>query len=210
MKAPVQEKAQRVLAPQGTHVARIVRLIDIGTIPTEWQGEARMTHKIWLDFELVDETYKFKDGEDEKPFVLGRKYTFSMSEKASLRKIIEGIIGASLLEQEAVAFDVEQIVGKACLVNIKHNQVGDKTYANIETAAPLMKGQKAKEAFNPIVTLTYENWDEDTFTSLPDFIKEMIESSKEYKRMKSPVPLNKNATPLEYPKDEINPEDIPF
>ncbi|MEY4385808.1 MAG: hypothetical protein RLY20_1091 [Verrucomicrobiota bacterium] len=39
-----------------------------------------------------------------------------------------------------MGFDVESIIGTNCLLNIQHNQVSDKTYANVVSIMPLVKG----------------------------------------------------------------------
>jgi hypothetical protein len=39
-----------------------------------------------------------------------------------------------------MGFDVESMIGRNCLLNVTHNQVGDKTYANVASVNPLMKG----------------------------------------------------------------------
>lgn len=213
--APKQESKPRVLPPQGTHIARVIRLIELGTQKVEWKGEEKEQYKIWLDFELVDKTHVFKEGEDPKPFVVGSKLTFSMGSKANLRKIVEGIIGVSLLDHEAEAFDIEQLLGKACLVNIKNVTKNDKTYTNIETTTPLMEGMTAREAFNPITKLTFTSWSEEIFESLPNFLKDQITASPQFKRMKNPKPVQKAKPDLtpNNPSEEdegINISDIPF
>lgn len=177
---PPKSQSNRVLAPEGTHIARVTKLIELGTQESEWMGEKKRLYKIWLDFELLEETHSFKEGEEAKPFVVGSKYTFSMGSKANLRKIVEGIIGKTLLDHEAEGFDIEQILNEPCLINVKRTVKGDKTYTNIETTAPLMKGMVAKEAYNPIQKLTFEQWSKDLFESLPNFLKEQITTSPEY------------------------------
>lgn len=210
--APKSESKPRVLPPQGTHIARVIRFIELGTQKVEWQGQEKEQYKIWLDFELVDKTHVFKEGEEPKPFVVGSKLTFSMGSKANLRKIVEGIIGVGLLDHEAEAFDIEQLLGKACLVNIKNVTKNDKTYTNIDTTTPLMEGMVAKEAFNPITKLSFGEWNQELFDSLPNFLKEAITVSPEYNRMKNPkeVKPKKDALVVEYPSDGINVADIPF
>lgn len=210
--APKSELKPRVLPPQGTHIARVIRFIELGTQKVEWMGEEKKQYKIWLDFELVDKTHVFKEGEEPKPFVVGSKLTFSMGSKANLRKIVEGIIGVSLLDHEAEAFDIEQLLGKACLVNIKNVTKNDKTYTNIDTTTPLMEGMIAKEAFNPITKLSFTSWNDELFTNLPSFLKDAITTSPEYDRMKNPKPVKpaKEIPVVEYPSDGINIDDIPF
>lgn len=193
-------QAQRPIPPEGTHVARVTRIIHIGTIPDTYQGEEKESNKVDITWELLDETYVFKEGEDAKPFVVSQEYTLSMGEKANLRKIVEGMIGKKLQQDDADSFDITSLINQPCLLVVQHktSKTSGNIYPVVVSASQLMKGQVAKEAFNSTEVLTYGDWSEEYFQSLPDFIKEKMMSSKEYKAMKS------------YNPDGINPDDIPF
>lgn len=196
------KSTEKVLAPAGTHKARCVGLIQIGTVPVEWQGEVKQLEKIRLTFELPEELHKFKEEEEEKPVVISQEYTLSMGEKSNLRPIIEGIIGTALLQNEAESFDVETILGMPCLLSIKH-KVSEKTknkFAVVDTTAPLMKGMTVPEAINPIKVLTYERWNQEEFDKLPSFIQDKMKTSKQYIEKFGTQPTT----------DDIGAGDIPF
>lgn len=181
MKAPKQV-SNFTIAPEGNHVAICYQLIHIGTIPEEYMGEMKEMNKIRLTFELCDEKKVFKEGEDQKPLVISQEYTLSMGAKANLRKLVEGIIGTSLIDDEAFDFDVDNILGKACLLNIKHKtSKAGNVRAEIATATPLHKSMIPPTQYNDTKMLTYENWDQSYFDSLPEFMREKMETSKEYK-----------------------------
>lgn len=185
-------------APQGTHMARCYQLLQIGTIPEEYMGEMKELPKIRLMFELPEETKVFKEGDEPKPIVISQEYTLSMGQKANLRKLIEGMIGTTLSDGEASAFDVESLIGMPCLLNIKHNTSKKGTiYSVIASASPLMKSQKAPEQVSASKVLTYDNFDQETFNALPDFIKEKMKISSEYKEKFGLV-------------DDVKAEEIPF
>lgn len=180
-----QSQSNRVHISEGTHIARCVSLIHVGTIPGEYMGEAKLFNKIRLTFEFPDELHTFKEGEDAKPIVLSQEYTLSMAPKSKLLPLVEGMIGTSLPEEEAYNFDHETLVGMECLVSIKHKTSKKGTvYPIIASTSRLMKGQTCKEAYNPYKILTYEKWDEAYFQSLPDFIKAAMMTSAEYKKLK--------------------------
>jgi hypothetical protein len=69
--------------PVGDHVARLYEIIHIGTIPTQWQGQEKMTDKIRLSFELCNERKEFKEGDGEKPFSISREFTYSFGAKGN-------------------------------------------------------------------------------------------------------------------------------
>lgn len=105
MKAPKAKSFDPV--PKGNHVARLYQIIHIGTVPTTFQGETRMTDKIRLTFELCNERKSFKEGDPEKPYSVSREFTFSMGKKSNLRAFIEGFGGTKLHDEEAYNFDID-------------------------------------------------------------------------------------------------------
>lgn len=184
------------LVPAGTHVARLYQIIHIGTIPTTYMGEEREVDTIRLSFELPLETKVFKEGEGEKPYVMSQEYTLSMNEKANLRAVVEGLIGTALHDDEARAFDITDLLGKPCLINIQHkkSQAG-REYAKIASVSPLPKGQAAPPQVNPSYIFDWEHATEEDLTKFPDWIQAKMRSSKEYE---------------EKFRDGIDPDDVPF
>lgn len=187
MKAPKQEGKKFEPVPAGNHVARVYRIIQIGTITEQYQGEDKEMNKVVVGFELPNETKVFKEGEAAQPYVISREYTFSMNEKANLRKMVEGMLGVVLTDEEADSFDLTDILGKACLLNVVHKKSATgNMYALIQGASPIPKGMDVPPAVNNRQVLDYESWDQETFDSLSDFLKEKIRSSKEYMKRFSP------------------------
>lgn len=200
LKAPTNN-TPRILAPEGTHIATCIGLIQIGTVKTEYLGEEKWIEKVRITFELPEELHEFKEGEDKKPLVVSQEYSHSMGSKSNLRPIVEGILGIALHDEEAYNFDLEEIIGKSCLITLAHNESKKGTkYVVIKSTAPLMKNMTKPAQINPSKILTYEKWDKDYFSSLPDFIKEAIQGSKQYKI----------AFGTQEKVEEISTEDIPF
>lgn len=182
----LESKGPKFTIPVGTNMARCIGLVHIGTITESYPGKEPMQmNKIRLTFEFPAEMHVFKEGEEAKPLVLSGEYNLSMFKKSKLRPIVEGIIGTTLEDQEADGFNIEEVVGKSCLVNVKMNKKG--TYPEIASTSPLMKGQIAPRPINKSKILTYEKWDQTYFDSLPDFIKDKMKKSKEFTAMKYPV-----------------------
>jgi hypothetical protein len=185
MKPKPQEKRDYTPAPAGTHVARLVRILHVGTIITEFEGNKKKTDKVLLSFELPNEKHVFDEAKGEQPFLLYREDTFSYNEKANLRKIVEGIIGRKMTdEEEAGAFEISSLIGMACLVNVIHKDSNGKTFANIATTMPLMKGVEAPAATNKPIVFDYEHFNEEYFQKLPEYLRKKMESSDEYRTMK--------------------------
>ena len=113
--------------PAGSHGAVLVAIIDLGTQRESFQGgPERDQHQIYLVWELTG----CKMTGSEHTHLIGRRYTFSLAEKAALRRLVKSWRGRDVSSGED--FDVLAMLGKKCLLSISHNESGDKVYANLE------------------------------------------------------------------------------
>lgn len=175
-------------APAGTHVARCFSMVHIGTIPETIKGISKEMNKVRISWELSNEKKVFKEENGEQPFVLSKEFTLSMNEKANLRKFLESWRGQKFTEEQAASFDISVLIGKPCMVTVVHNisKASGKTYAEIAAVTSMPKGMDAPEQINPSFEFSVDNFDQQKFDSLPDFLKDKIKSSKEYKEMNHP------------------------
>lgn len=201
---------KRELIPAGNYVARCYQMIHIGTVPENYQGEMKEQNKVRIGWELPTELKVFKEENGEQPLIIGKEYTLSMNEKANLRKMLASWRGKDFSEDEARKFDITVLIGKPCMLNIIHKPgVKDPSmiYEEIGSISPMPKGFVCPEQINATQLLTYEEWDEAIFNSLPDFIKDKIKKSNEYKRFMHPetttLPEGKGVN------DETD-DDLPF
>lgn len=178
----------RTLPPEGTHVARVIGFVYMGTITEDGKFGVTTNQKVRLTWELPDELHVFKEGEGAKPLVHSEEYNLVMGTTAKpskIRPIIEGILGTSLSDEEAYKFDAESLVNMPCLISLKKakSQKG-ADYMKLASTSKLMKGQTCKEAFNELRVFNYaEKYDEKYLESLPSFIKDKMKSSDEYKAL---------------------------
>ena len=171
------------IVPQGAHVARCYQMIELGTIKGEFQGEIKEHKKVRLSWELPNELKEFKQGEGEKPLVISKDFSLSMHEKANLRKSLEGWRGKSFTENEAKRFDVTVLLGKPCMINIIHTEKDSKIYANISSISALPKGFECPPQVNDNFLLSYDNFNFQQFETLPEFIKEKMKETPEFKNL---------------------------
>lgn len=169
----------------GSYPARIYKLIQLGTIPG-YQGQ--LQNKVQIGFELPTEMHVFDKEKGEQPRVISKDYTLAFSEKANLRKLITACDPKALGTDEdgfVEEFDVETLVGKDLLITInqKPRKDGSGNYAFIESETRLPKGMTCPKAINPVQILSFDTWNQEMFDKLPDFLKEKIKSSHEYKVM---------------------------
>ena len=120
-----------VPCPQGTHQAVCVDVIDRGLMETAY-GEKRKVDVRWQVSENMP---------DGKPFLVQKRYTASLNEKARLRQDLESWRGKPFSAEELAQFDLDNLLGVNCLVNVVHHE-DDKgrTWANVMSIAPLLKG----------------------------------------------------------------------
>lgn len=203
------------LCPSGTHIARLYKIINLGTHDGEWQGQPKTTALVRLYWELPNEIKEYeKDGQKvSAPFAISREFTFSMGEKANLRKIVEGMIGTTLGDDEAFAFDIEQLLGMPCLVTIVHEvgQSSGKKFAKLTTTAPMMRGMEAPAQVNESEVLDVNDLSEEAIGKLPDWLQDKMRDSHEYKRKVGTIITPNTApqeTPSEYP--ELPADAVPF
>lgn len=177
----------------GSYPARIYQMIHLGTI-AGFQGA--LQNKVRIGFELPTEMHVFDKEKGEQPRVISQDYTLSFSEKANLRKLILACDPNALsLDDDGFVdeFDVETLIGKELLVTVaqKPKKEGGN-YAFIESVTRLPKGMTCAPAINPTQKLSYDKWDEEVFAKLPDFIREKMETSEEYKVLKGLIDPDAN------------------
>ncbi len=173
----------------GSYPARVYQVLHIGTV-SGYLGA--LQNKVRIGFELPTEMVVFDKEKGEQPRAISQDYTLSFSEKANLRKVISACdpkaleVGDDGLIEE---FDVETLIGKDLLltINQKPKKDGAGNYAFIENCTRLPKGMTCAPAINAPQVLSYDTWNEETFNKLPDFLKEKIVTSLEYKEMKGIV-----------------------
>src|SRR5215469_1843604 len=124
-------------APAGTHAAVCVDVIDLGMIEVTYLGKTQRKHKIAIVWQ-IDETLP-----DGKPFLVRRRYTCSLHDKATLRRDLESWRGRPFTDQELQSFDLETLLLVSCLINVIHETRNGSVYANVASVMRLPKGMTA-------------------------------------------------------------------
>lgn len=178
--------------PPGSYLARCVRLVDMGTQQTEYQGETKSARKVLLAFEVLDADTRRDDGE---PFVLSKRYTLSLHEKAALRKELASWRGRDFTPEELKGFDLRNILGKDCFVSVVGSTKGDRTFSNIASIMKPPKGMHPPEGTcnEPLLywDMSADAPDWMAFHQLHPKLIEQVEASPEFKRLTPPkrVPM---------------------
>ena len=181
----VKDRAKPKLPPvePGVYIAVCVGVIDLGEQLCEYKDKSR-SYKSQVQFvwELVGETVEV-DGE-QKPRQLSRTFTMSASKKGNLIGFISGWNGVSYTEEQFKELDLFEQAGKACQLNVVLNDTGE--YANVDSVIPLPKGIPAPETDTPPVLWNMDEWSDDTFAALPEWVREKIKRSTQYQKLHAP------------------------
>ncbi len=194
--------------PAGTWPAICYQFIDLGTQTITWKGETQEKHQVRIAWELHDEECVMRDGPKAgQPMMIQQTYTWSMHEKATLRKTLEAWRGAKFTDRQIEEFDVKNLIGQPCLLSVIHADKGDKIYANVGGITKPPKGMMFPSMVNkPIyLALTPDEFDRQVFEKLPDRLKDKIKDSPEYNRL---VSGPRDSAPSNY--ERVLEDEIPF
>ena len=175
--APVKEFK---IAPTGSHLARLYRIIDLGTQKSEYMGKVNMLRKVKFFWELHGDDLKTDDG---KPLIQTRNYTLSLGEKASLRKDLESWRGKSFTDDELRGFDLTNLLDKWCMITVQHRESNGKTYADAVAVTPVpavVSKAGLPEGVNPTLLFDMQKFDQAVFDGLSDGLKNQIMQSSEF------------------------------
>ena len=128
--------AEFELCPAGSHVAVCCDVVDLGPVKgTDFNGQPIVQHKVQIRWQI-----RTRMATTGKPYLVQKRYTFSMHEKANLRKDVNSWRGRPFTDAEADAFDFERLVGKLCYLNVIHNARPRGTYADVVAIMPVPPG----------------------------------------------------------------------
>jgi hypothetical protein len=161
------------ITPEGTYIGRCIKVIDLGTQTTTGQFGTKSQHQVMITWELLDNEVKMQDG---RPFAASQFYTASLHEKAKLRKDLEAWRGKKFTDEELEGFDLNNVLGAYCMLQVVHSQDGQ--YANVN-AIMSFKGNKPV-GVNELVVFDISNPDMAVFETLSDKMKAKIMAAPEW------------------------------
>lgn len=190
--------------PEGTWPAVCYRIVDMGTQPQRYKGqESDPKHVVLISWELHDEECMTDEG---KPMTMHRRFTWSMSPKANLRKTLEAWRGKPFVESDFDTFDIRNLLGVGCLLQVTHTEKEGNTYANVGAVVKMAKGMQAPEPVNNLECfwLSEELFDQELFDNLSEKMQEAIKGSPEYQEIVGA------AGTKQQPKSSNDDDDTPF
>jgi hypothetical protein len=170
----------------GVHLAVCYAVIDIGTQVNERFGKE--LRKVVILWEVPEERIQFQKEDGTRvnlPKAISKIYTLSLNEKSNLRKDLERWRGRPFEPEELNGFDLDNILGKTCQIQVMHNYKDGKVYANVDAVMARPKGVQPIKPQNPILTWSIEAIASPGFAEInpavPNWIQELIKKSKEWR-----------------------------
>ncbi len=153
--------------PPGNHVAVCVAVVDLGR---QWQdgfqgADGKFQHRVYLAWELVTK----KMTAIKRNHVVGLDLTVSLNEKAKLRHLLDNWGVA-----HAAGFDVCDLLGRACLLNVKvtvkQTPKGQRSYPAVMGVGGLPDGVAAAPSGLPLTTWLLSDHPAGDVTGLPEWL----------------------------------------
>lgn len=180
MKIKDRAKPKAPPVEPGVYMAVCIGFIDLGEQYSEmFKSYSNKGMYIW---ELPGETIEV-DGE-QKPRQLSKEFTISASKKGNLRGFIESWNSKSYTDDEFMEFDLFEQIGKPCQLNVVLNE--SKEYSNVDNLMPIPKGFPAPTTDTKHIKWDMDNWNDEVFKELPEWIQEKIKKSTQYQKDHAP------------------------
>ena len=163
---------------EGAYAALCCGLIDCG----DEYGEKfdKVSRKCLLMWELDGVIYEDEDGQHNR--TISKTYTLSLNDKSSLRKDLRAWRGREFTDEELKRFDLKNILGAPCQLQIVHSKKGEKVYADISGIMSLPRTMP-----KPSGTQTPVYWDfeeneigDGVWLMIPEWVRKRIEASETY------------------------------
>ncbi len=171
--------------PAGSYLARCVQLIDMGTQQSTFENKPKSARKALISWEILDDDVRRDDGQ---PYVVSKRFTQSLHEKAALRKTLAAWRGRDFTAQELAGFDLAALLGKDAFLSIIHADKDGKTYANIAGVMRPPKGMVCPVGcgIEPLIHWDMAAPDWAVFATLSPRLVQQIEASPEFAALTPP------------------------
>lgn len=183
--AEQQGNFEREIVPAGVHAARVARIIEIGVQHSprfdthdEETGELvrSLADKVIISFSLPNVTRDFGDDIGVKQAFIGNNWGIkkSLDVKSTMKKYSKAI------DPNGECNDYSEWLGRPCQVSVVHTHKEDKTYANLDSVAPIMPGYPLDELDTEPFIFEWDNPKKEIWDKIPEFIQEKIKDAENF------------------------------
>lgn len=161
------------IADEGMTLARLARVVEVGTQETQYGDIRRAYFYYSLPFQTVE-----IDGEEKQMMIRSKPLKISSWRDGNRKAGILDHIDALNKDAQSLA----DVINCPCMLNIIHTKSidGTKTYANIDSITPVMAGQEVPELDTDPYYFDFYTPDMEVWEKLSDHLKDMIKSAVDY------------------------------
>lgn len=171
------------ILPEGSYAAICNMLIDLGMQYNE--AYKNSSRKVLIGWELPEERIEING--ESVPRTINQRYTASLNEKSILRRDLAAWRGRDFNAAELEEFNLRNIVGAPCLLQVIHREYNGKKYANVASIMSLPKGMAKPQPFEPPLVYDIDEDDPKMVDNFPAWIKETIQKSESYQTRINPT-----------------------
>ena len=160
----------------GTYNARCIKVVDLGTQQSNFNGEISWRRQILVIWELPSELKE----DTTEPLTISKFYTLSLHEKSNLGIDLTSWRGRAFTEKEKQGFDITKLLGVTCMLNVIE---GNNGKSKVGSLMPLPKGTEIAEQITPSLSFSvddYQNGKKEAFNQLSEGIRNIILRAKEF------------------------------
>lgn len=165
----------------GVYFAVCIGVIDLGEQYSEkFKNYSNRVQFVW---ELPSETIEV-DGKQE-PKQLSKEFAIATQKNSGLRTFISSWNSKAYTDEEFQEVELFEQIGKACQLNVVLNDTGE--YANVDNIMPIPKGIPAPLSSTKPIMWDMDNWDDEVFKTLPEWVQDKIKKSTQYQKEHTPT-----------------------
>lgn len=189
--APAPEAAYNLI-PSGVHAARCARIIEIGQQHSpkfDTPEKKAINDKVIIAFALSNVTFDYP-GLGEKQVFISNRYgiTKSTFERSPMQQYTKA------LDPKRETKHLREFLTRPCQVSIKHVMKDGKTYANLDSVAPILPGIQIPELDVEPWMYEWDAPDYELWLSLNEQQQELIKSAVNYPGSPTEKMLHENSS----------------
>lgn len=175
---------ERELVPSGVHAARVARVIEIGQ---QYSAKYDTTDdKVIVSFSLPNVVRDYGELGEKQAFIGTSKWGIKKSkdDKSTMKKY------AKAIDPQKETKDYSEWLNRPCQISVVHRYVDDKTYANLDSVAPILPGFQVGELDTEPFFFEFDNPDPAIWVQIPEWIQEVIQGAVNYPGSKVEAMVN--------------------
>lgn len=164
----------------GSYLAVCVGVVFIGEqyIPPFGDKKARYENRLMFVWDIPSEL-----DENGAPKQLSKAINATNSPKGNLMAIMSGWNSRTYTKDELADAEVNDQLGKACMLSVSVTESG---FANVTTVSAVPKGIQPPASKTPFIKFDVNEWSDEGFAALPEWVQGKIRDSTEYKKLHAP------------------------